>query len=160
MAARDARTICRLAMMMANVTGTSGKDKIIGTTGADTMSGLAGDDTYVVNNCDDQVIEAPNEGVDSVISAVTFTLSANVENLTLAGVASIDATGNDLDNILIGNAGSNMLTSGAGNDLLYAGAGDDILMLGANLTAADQVDGGAGSDVLRLDGDYSGGLVF
>lgn len=147
-------------LIMATITGTSGNDILPGTPGADTMSGLAGNDTYIVNECDDVVIEQPGEGTDTVQSSVTFVLPTDVENLTLTGTASIDATGNALDNVLIGNSGFNMLTSGAGVDTLLGGGGDDVLVLGANLTAADHIDGGIGSDTLRLDGDYSAGVTF
>lgn len=37
----------------------------------------------------------------------------------------LDATGNELDNILAGNHGNNVLTGGRGNDLLIGGAGND-----------------------------------
>jgi Ca2+-binding RTX toxin-like protein len=37
----------------------------------------------------------------------------------------LDATGNDLANILVGNRGNNVLTGGKGNDLLIGGAGND-----------------------------------
>jgi VCBS repeat-containing protein len=47
-----------------------------------TLSGGQGNDIYYVNNTD-TVIEAPNQGTDEVRSTSSFTLSANVENLTL-----------------------------------------------------------------------------
>lgn len=37
----------------------------------------------------------------------------------------LDASGNDLNNILVGNRGNNLITGGRGNDLLIGGAGDD-----------------------------------
>ncbi|WP_233149369.1 calcium-binding protein [Herbaspirillum camelliae] len=37
----------------------------------------------------------------------------------------VNATGNDLDNILAGNGGANVLTGGKGNDLLIGGSGND-----------------------------------
>src|SRR5262245_58189378 len=93
--------------------GTDGADTIDGKTGADTMQGGLGDDTYVVDNIGDKVVEAPGEGVDTVQPTISVVLSAvsfdNVENVTLLGSTSIDATGNALDNVLTGNAGDNFL---------------------------------------------------
>ncbi len=60
---------------------------------------------YTVDSATDQVNEA-GAGTDLVNSSVTFTLGANVENLTLTGVGNIDGTGNTLANVITGNAGS------------------------------------------------------
>ena len=49
-------------------------------------------------------------------SSVTFTLAANVENLTLTGSAAINGTGNTLANVMLGNSGANTLDGGAGNE--------------------------------------------
>ena len=47
---------------------------------------------------------------------MSWTLSADVENLTLTGAIGINGTGNALDNVLTGNIGANVLTGGSGND--------------------------------------------
>ena len=78
------------------------------------MNGGAGDDTYVVDNPGDVVTEAPNQGTDTVQSSISYTLGANVENLTLTGSGAINGTGNALNNVIFGNIGSNFLTGGAG----------------------------------------------
>ena len=112
---------------LANVlVGNSGANVLSGGTGADAMSGGAGDDTYVVDAAGDVVTELANEGTDTVQSAITYTLSSNAENLTLAGTTAINGTGNALDNILTGNSGTNVLTGGAGNDTYVVGTGDTV----------------------------------
>ncbi len=121
------------------LTGGAGNDTLDGGTGNDTMVGGLGNDTYVVDSTTDVVTEALNEGVDLVQSSVTYTLAANVENLTLTGTTAINGTGNALDNVLIGNSAINTLTGGAGNDVLDGGAGADKLL------------GGTGNDTYVVD---------
>ena len=93
----------------------------------DTMAGGAGNDTYDVDIYNEAVLEAANEGYDRVRTAVSYTLSANVEELNLTGTAAIKGTGNLLSNTIVGNAGSNSLTGGAGDDQLFGGDGDDFV---------------------------------
>jgi Ca2+-binding RTX toxin-like protein len=106
------------------ITGNSGNNTLDGGSGADTLAGGAGNDVYIVDNTGDVVIEDANEGIDEVRSTVSYTLAANVENLTLDGIAgSISGTGNNLDNILTGSYNTATLAGGAGNDtyFLYGG---------------------------------------
>jgi hypothetical protein len=65
-----------------------------------------------VDNALDLVVEAAGAGIDLIASSVSYTLAANVENLTLTGMAALAGTGNGLDNIVIGNAGANALSGG------------------------------------------------
>jgi Ca2+-binding RTX toxin-like protein len=133
---------------------------IAGTAGRDTLTGTAGDDTFTVNHCDDVVVENPGGGTDTVNSSVTFALGVDVENLTLTGAAAIDGTGNDSKNKLTGNGAGNRITTGAGDDTVSAGAGNDVIVSADDLNDLDKIDGGAGTDRLLLNGDYSGGLLF
>ncbi|ESQ87176.1 hypothetical protein ABAC460_20610 [Asticcacaulis sp. AC460] len=91
------------------------------------LNSSAGDDTYYVNSPDDVVTENPDEGIDTVVSTITYALGDNVENLTLAGNNHINATGNALNNILTGNVGNNILSGGLGDDTYYIqNAGDMV----------------------------------
>jgi Ca2+-binding RTX toxin-like protein len=78
------------------LTGGAGDDTLSGGMGADTMIGAAGNDTYVVDNAGDVVTEALNGGIDLVQSSISYTLGANVENLTLTDAASNTQTFDDM----------------------------------------------------------------
>ncbi|THJ08756.1 MAG: calcium-binding protein, partial [Nitrospira sp. CG24C] len=108
------------------IEGTANADTLMGTNAVDHMFAYAGDDTYVVST-GDTVVEQVNEGLDTVQSDTTFTLGANIENLTLTGTVAIDGTGNSLNNILIGNSAANVLTGGAGDDIYNVGTGDSVV---------------------------------
>ena len=106
--------------------GVAGDDLLNGGRDIDLMKGGMGNDRYVVDNVSDVVTEYTNEGTDLIGSSVTYTLSANVENLTLTRTSAINGTGNTLNNVLTGNSAANVLTGGAGTDTLRGGLGNDI----------------------------------
>lgn len=105
--------------------GVGGHDELDGGPGQDWMYGGAGDDTFIVDDAFDRVFENPGEDHDRVLSSVSFTLDANVEDLTLTDSAPVSAVGNSLDNVLVGNAASNILDGRLGADVMQGGAGDD-----------------------------------
>jgi len=113
----------------ANINGTGNDlaNVLIGNTGNNTLTGGEGNDTYVVQNVKDTVVETALANYDTVQSDVSFTLGANLEDLTLAGKGNTSATGNDeLSNFLQGNGGNNTLDGGAGADRLAGGLGNDV----------------------------------
>ena len=117
----------------------------------DRMSGGAGDDTYTVDSTGDIVTESLKGaagGTDHVDSKVSFTLGANLEDLTLLDDDNVAGTGNGLDNEIEGNDGNNKLSGLAGADTLDGDDGNDTLDGGAG---ADKMDGGNGDDIYVQD---------
>lgn len=140
----------------ANINGTGNDEDntITGNSGINTLAGGLGDDSYVVQSLTDVVLEATGEGEDTVLSAISWALDnvQEVENITLLGTNAVNATGNDLDNTLIGNSGKNILTGGLGNDTFDIGAsaindtvsvdagGVDTVKVGATYSIANRID--------------------
>ena len=119
--------------------GGLGADILMGEDGNDTMLGGLGNDIYYVENAGDVITEKLNEGTDVVNSSITYSLSANVENLTLTGTTAINGIGNNLNNTITGNESNNILTGNAGNDVLNGGIGIDTML------------GGIGNDTYYVD---------
>ena len=137
---------------MADITGTSGNDTLIGTSGddnifgldgndtldgaggADNLSGGAGDDIYYVDG-NDQVLEDTGGGFDYVLARASFALAAGVSVELIStdnngGFASINLTGNELGQVLVGNAGRQCPERRAGRRRHPAAAfgGDDTYL--------------------------------
>jgi Ca2+-binding RTX toxin-like protein len=89
----------------------------------------------------------------------------SINHLVFDGSAETDGS-----YVVTGGAGDDTLTGGAlrdifslvkgGNDVAHGGGGNDTFEMGATLTAQDQIDGGAGIDLVTLDGNYSAGLIL
>ncbi|HNB68211.1 calcium-binding protein [Accumulibacter sp.] len=120
------------------------------------MTGTAGDDTFIVDDTLDTITEASNQGSDSVLSSVSYTLGANIENLTLTGVVNANATGNSMNNLIVGNSGHNVLDGGGGADTLRGGPGDDIYMGNSLISIHENPDEGIDTVVTN----YGGGGVI
>jgi Ca2+-binding RTX toxin-like protein len=143
--------------LVNTVIGNAGNNILDGGGGADTLSGLAGNDVYVIDDFGDQIVETANGGTDRVAAMVSYTLQQDVAVETLgtrnnAGTDPINLTGNNLVNIVIGNAGDNILDGSGGNDQLYGLGGNDRIVQ-SSLEGRDFIDGGVGTDTYQLDGD-------
>ncbi|MEM9063056.1 MAG: hypothetical protein AAGD13_21550, partial [Pseudomonadota bacterium] len=123
-----------------SIVGLSGNDTLNGGAGSDTMDGGPGDDRFFVDDAGDVVIEALDEGRDTLTTSVDFVLPENVEIGSMSGSGDISLTGNALANTLAGNGGDNDLLGLAGADRLRGGAGNDTL------------EGGLGNDILEGQG--------
>src|SRR5262249_3311237 len=97
-------------------------------------------------------------GVDTVESAIDYTLGAGLENLTLTGSAVL-GIGNSANNVLHGDAGANILVGGGGKDTMAGGDGADTFVVD-RLAAlvATIADFSQGQDRIGLAASSYGGL--
>ena len=130
------------------ILGTTGNDTLNGLAGVDTMTGGAGNDTYVVDTAGDVTTEVAGGGTDTVLSSVSRTLAAEVENLTLTGAVGLAGTGNTLANILIGTSGNDTLNGAAAADSMTGGAGNDTYVVDTAGDVTTEVPGG-GTDTVQ-----------
>ena len=129
----DASTLPSGATLSFTGTGeTDGYFSLVGGAGADTLIGGSKEDT-----------------ITDAAGANVLTGAAGNDTITGGtGKDTIDAgAGND---VVVGGGADDSITAGAGNDSIDAGAGNDAIVLGANLTAADTIDGGEGTDTLKV----------
>ena len=122
----------------------AGQDSMYGGDGNDTLNALdtdgfldrllggTGNDVYIVNWIYDDLVEGPNQGIDIVRSSNSYSLNANVENLILTEIYSVNGTGNNLNNQITGNSGNNRLNGSSGNDTVNGGGGNDTLTGGSD----------------------------
>jgi len=132
-------------LVMGNVFGGDGADKLIGARADDRFDGGTGDDTLAGHQGDDML--NGDSGND--------TIRGGNGNDSLAGGAGNDqlrgGDGNDtLDggtqrDSLYGGRGDDQLAGGTGGDRLHGGSGDDVLNGGGG---NDRLHGGAGTDTL------------
>jgi len=116
-------------------TGSGGNDTLVSNSGVDTLIGNGGNELFIVNNASDVIQDNHPPIADTVQSAFSFTLPANVDNLILTGTAALTGTANAGTDGLV-----NTLTSNTGIDTLIGGTGNDIFILN---NAADIVQDAA-----------------
>lgn len=151
-----------------NATGNNAANTLTGNSGVNILTGLGGDDTYIVG-AGDTVVEAATSGsgIDTVISSVSWTLGANLENLVLTGTGAINGVGNSLNNLIEGNAAKNSLSGGAGVDTVsYSSAAGKVVVnlsltgmqkTGDVLAGFENIRGSAYGD--HLTGDRNANLI-
>ncbi len=131
--------------------GGSGNDFLVGGGGGDTdnLRGSLGDDTYQVQDSADVVEELANQGSDLIRTGLDYVLPANVERLVILASAR-NATGNGLDNTIVGTGGGDSISGLDGADTLRGGSGLDTILGGSGI---DRIDGGAGKDTMTGGAD-------
>jgi Ca2+-binding RTX toxin-like protein len=151
-----------------NVTGTSFGDELRGTAGAnvldggaggDILEGRGGNDVYLLDDAADIVVEAAGGGTDEVRLSgfAAYALAAEVEVARQMTAGALAATGNVLNNEIIGNVGADEFWGGDGHDVLHGQGGNDILHGGdghdtlVGGTGDDVMDGSTGNDAYVVD---------
>jgi Ca2+-binding RTX toxin-like protein len=167
------------------ITSGSGNDVILSGVGADTIVAGGGNDVITLRGGADNVKSGAgfdrlvvnySASTTAVIGGVTggnlgsgYTghIADSVGNLVdfVSTEAFTITTGSGNDSLTVGG-GDDTLTSGAGNDTIRPGLGNDtvnagtgndgINFTGGQLTAADKIDGGAGTDTVLLNSSYTG----
>ncbi|SEA82077.1 Ca2+-binding protein, RTX toxin-related [Desulfuromusa kysingii] len=129
------------------LTGLAGDDVFDGGAGVDLLAGGSGNDTYI-DDGEDVIVEYADEGTDTIESNHDVVLGDNLENVTLRGDATVNATGNALDNVLTGNSANNILDGGLGGDWMAGGAGDDSYYTDSEADTIDEnVDSGVDTEI-------------
>lgn len=125
------------------------------------VQGGEGGDRYIVHDKAALIAEDAMGGIDFVKSTVSYTLSAYIEQINLAGKADINATGNDEANHVQGNAGKNVLRGEGGmdyllglggNDKLFGGEGEDFFAFLKGSGRDTIMDFEAGIDEIQFGG--------
>jgi Ca2+-binding RTX toxin-like protein len=140
-----------------SLSGNGFANTLDGRGGADLMAGRGGNDVYIVDNAADAVTENTGEGADEVRANTNYTLAANQEVETLrtideASTVGFNLSGNNLANLIIGNAGDNALFGDAGADRLIGARGADIMRGGSGAdTFVWRVENESGTVVAAMD---------
>lgn len=126
-----------------SISGGAGNDTLIVSGNGSELQGGIGNDIYVVSGRTDTIIEYANEGTDEVrTTSFIYDLNSanNVEILTFT---------DNLAHAGVGNALANTLIAGTAADELHGRGGDDIIRGGSG--SANTLLGGTGNDVYVVE---------
>jgi Ca2+-binding RTX toxin-like protein len=140
---------------LINLTGNGTNNRLVGNNAGNTLDGGGGNndelvgrdgnDTYLVNNANVRITENGGQGIDTVRTSVSYTLTAGadveiLETANSAGTAALNLTGNASGNIVIGNNGNNIITGGVGEDYLTGHGGRDSFLFNTTLDPENNLD--------------------
>ena len=150
--------------------GGSGLDPLYGGSGLDILIGGTGDDRYYIDGAGvDAITEHGGEGTDTVVTIVSYSLTAgaDVEILRTGddnSVTAINLAGNASGNAVRGNNGANLINGADGNDTLTGLGGADSFLFNNLLDAATNVDAitdfNVADDTIQLDNGIFDGLAL
>ena len=141
---------------------------------ADTLSGieaLVGSDqadTFVGNDEDNELLGARGDDYLAAAGGDDQLMGGNGNDQLLGGEGNDHLHGGNGDDLVLGGSGDDLIHTGSGNDVVLAGAGDDWIEVDKHHRPAEssqlkpgnaieykQIDGGAGIDTVKLDGQLS-----
>jgi hypothetical protein len=126
------------------------------------LEGHSGVETSTVNG--ETAAISGTESIDlNALNGSGQAATPHIDTVILTGSANLNATGDQHDNLIVGNDGNNNLHAGDGNDTVLTGDGVDTIMLGdgndtivIDGSGAKNVNGGGGDDhFVILDGSAS-----
>lgn len=141
--------------------GGAGEDLLFGggpfDTGINRMAGGGDGDTYFVSAANDLVVESEADtGTDRVSSTISYTLTANVEQLELGeNGQNLNGTGNSGDNLLVGSSTANILNGAGGADTMRGQNGSDTYIVDNRADVVIEINGTTGGiDTVRSSITY------
>lgn len=170
--------------------GGDGSDTLDGGAGSDQMDGGDGDDTLLTRDgseiahggagADTLTVDYASATSDMVTTGISDSTGGgfsggyvvnSTQQVSFSGIERFVITSGSGNDVMTTGSGDDVVSTGIGADLLLmhrggndnvsGGAGDDGFYFGAAYTAADTLDGGAGTlDQLGLQGDYSAGVTL
>lgn len=129
--------------------GTEGDDVLTGRPFDETILAGGGDDTVFAGSGNDRVEGGEGDDLLAGEGGDDTLLGGAGDDELLGGAGNDRLEGGDGDDTLDGGDGDDLLIGGAGADTLIGGAGNDSILA----AAGDEVDGGAGNDLVVVDGE-------
>ncbi|MEA3011575.1 MAG: hypothetical protein QOD42_120 [Sphingomonadales bacterium] len=144
------------------IIGSTGGDHLIGGGGDDVMAGGLGNDDYRIEESGDVILEYANGGFDqafvgALVGSWAVRPGISVEEIRAIDVNStvtLDLTGNEFNQTIVGSAGSNTIIGGGGVDILYGFGGNDFFRVENSGTSVVEA-GGGGTDAVYATVSYA-----
>lgn len=143
--------------LVNTIIGGASDDTLDGGLGADRLTGGAGNDTYIIDNAGDVITEltGSTSGIDVArVSAASYTLGSNVEEMVYTGSGNFTGVGNSSNNTITGGDGNDSLNGGTGSDRLIGGLGNDTYFVNVSTDTIVELAGGGIDTVMSTSTSY------